>query len=89
MQQQRETNGMCLARIVVATMMIVASAGAVCSAAPPHVGKAEPALEWNAKFAGHEGWIGGDGVYSVVVGPRRILWLFSDSLIASGDIHRC
>jgi hypothetical protein len=81
MQQQRGTNGTRLARTVLATMMIVASAAAACSAAPPQVGKAEPAPEWNAKFAGLEGWIGGDGVYSVVAGPRHILWLFSDSLL--------
>jgi hypothetical protein len=45
--------------------------------------KAEPAPEWNAKFAGPKGWIGGDGVYSAVLGPRRVLWLFGDSLLGT------
>ncbi len=47
----------------------------------PVVVKAEPAPEWNAKFAGRKGWIGGDGAYSAVLGPRRVLWLFGDTLL--------
>ena len=43
--------------------------------------KAEPAAEWNLRFAGNEGWIGGDGVYSAELGRQRILWLFGDTLI--------
>src|SRR4051794_33629131 len=30
----------------------------------PTVLMADPALDWDAKFAGKEGWIGGDGVAS-------------------------
>jgi hypothetical protein len=48
---------------------------------PASVVKAEPLPEWNAHFAGKEGWIGGDCAYSVVLGPRRVLWLFGDSLL--------
>jgi hypothetical protein len=51
--------------------------------AVPNVVKAEPAPQWNAKFAGKEGWIGGDGVYSAVLGPRRILWLFGDTILGT------
>jgi hypothetical protein len=47
----------------------------------PTVVQAEPASEWNRKFANKEGWIGGDGAYSVVLGPRRVLWLFGDSIL--------
>jgi hypothetical protein len=44
---------------------------------------AEPLPEWEAKFAGKEGWIGGDGVSSAVLGPKRFLWLFGDTLLGS------
>src|SRR5262249_12108052 len=61
----------------------------VMSAAPwaglaqdlPKVQSAEPKRDWNARFTGQEGWIGGDGAASVVLGPERILWLFGDSLL--------
>jgi hypothetical protein len=46
-------------------------------------GKAEPMPEMNALFQPHEGWIGGDGAYSVAIAPRRTLWLFSDTWIGS------
>jgi hypothetical protein len=49
----------------------------------PTVIKAEPAADWNSKFAGKEGWIGGDEAYSVESGPRRVLWLFGDSLLGA------
>jgi len=53
------------------------------TAALPAVLKAEPAPEWNAKFTGKKGWIGGDGVYSAVIGSRRVLWLFGDTLLGA------
>jgi hypothetical protein len=46
-------------------------------------GKAEPMPEMNALFQPHEGWIGGDGAYSVAFAPRRTLWLFSDTWVGS------
>jgi hypothetical protein len=49
----------------------------------PTVDKAEAAPEWDAKFGGTEGWIGGDCAYSVVLGPKRVLWLFGDSLLGT------
>jgi hypothetical protein len=49
--------------------------------AVPAVVRAEPAPEWGAKFAGREGWVGGDGAYSVPLGPERVLWLFGDTLL--------
>ena len=42
-----------------------------------------PAPEWNAKFAGREGWIGGDAVYSVKVNADRVLWFFGDTFIGT------
>ena len=44
---------------------------------------AKPAPEWTAKFAGKEGWIGGDGVASAVLGPDRVLWLFGDTVLGT------
>lgn len=45
--------------------------------------KAEPAAEWNAKFAGKKGWIGGDEAYTVVLSRNRVLWLFGDTLLGT------
>ncbi len=42
---------------------------------------AAPLPAWDAKFAGTDGWIGGDGAYSVELGPKRVLWLFGDTLL--------
>lgn len=47
----------------------------------PRVEKAAAAPEIDALFARENGWIGGDGVYSVPMGSRRILWLFSDTWV--------
>ena len=47
----------------------------------PTVVKSESAPDWDAKFAVKEGWIGGDGLYTAELGPERVLWLFSDSLV--------
>lgn len=49
----------------------------------PAVIKAEPAPEWDARFAGKDGWIGGDGVYSIELGRGRVLWLFGDTILGS------
>jgi hypothetical protein len=43
--------------------------------------KAEPDSEWNAKFAGKKGWIGGDEAYTAVLTGRRVLWLFGDTFL--------
>lgn len=49
--------------------------------AVPAVIRAEHAPQWGVKFAGREGWVGGDGAYSAVLGPKRVLWLFGDTLL--------
>jgi hypothetical protein len=68
-----------------ATILALVAFSSTSRAAPPipTVIKAEPAPEWNAKFAGNEGWIGGDGVYSTLLSPKRVLWLFGDTLLGS------
>jgi Domain of unknown function (DUF4185) len=75
-------------RVVVAAWAVAAASvpsGRTEPASPdiPTVVKAEAAPEWDAKFAGKEGWIGGDGAYSVVLGPKCVLWLFGDSLLGT------
>jgi hypothetical protein len=42
---------------------------------------AEPDEEMNALFQRREGWIGADGNYSVPLGQRKTLWLFSDTWV--------
>jgi hypothetical protein len=42
-----------------------------------------PVPEMNALFEQQDGWIGGDGVYSVALTPERTLWLFSDTWVGS------
>jgi hypothetical protein len=50
---------------------------------PPAVVKAEPLPAWDAKVRRTDGWVGGDGAYSVAVSPTRTLWLFSDTWVGS------
>ncbi|MGQ0633540.1 MAG: DUF4185 domain-containing protein [Planctomycetaceae bacterium] len=42
---------------------------------------ARPWDKWSARFQQSEGWIGGDGAYSVAVTPERTLWLYSDTWV--------
>jgi hypothetical protein len=49
----------------------------------PAVLQAGPAVEWEAKFRGQDGWIGGDGAYSAVLDSGRVVWLFGDSLLGT------
>lgn len=69
--------------VLTGTVVAVLSSAGRAEIAVPVVLKAEPASEWDAKFAGKEGWIGGDGVYSVELDRRRILWLFGDTLLGT------
>jgi hypothetical protein len=46
-------------------------------------GQAQPDLALNALFEQKKGWIGGDGVNSVVLGANRRAWLFSDTWVGS------
>jgi hypothetical protein len=60
--------------------MFALAAFCLLSGAPDTV-RVEPAPEWNARFAGKTGWIGGDGVASAALGPDRVVWLFGDTII--------
>src|SRR5580704_7869805 len=53
----------------------------VLGAGPPVVKSAVPAPDLDALFYRTDGWIGGDGAYSVALSPRRTLWLFSDTWV--------
>lgn len=58
-------------------------------AGPPVVKSAAPAPDLDALFDQADGWIGADGAYSVVLSPKRILWLFSDTWVGKiRDGHR-
>lgn len=50
---------------------------------PPTVVKAEPDAELTAKFRRTDGWVGGDGAFSVSLGDGRALWLFSDTWVGA------
>jgi len=43
----------------------------------------EPAPDLDKLFQQTKGWIGGDGAYSVVISPKRTLWLFSDTFVGT------
>jgi hypothetical protein len=55
----------------------------VAPPAPPTVTKAEPTPDLDARFQRAEGWVGGDGAYSVAGSDNRTLWLFSDTWVGS------
>lgn len=73
--------------------IILAAAGLACSAVgfpadeppgrPPAVVKAESLPEWDARFRLSDGWVGGDGAYSVPVSDTRALWFFGDTWVGS------
>jgi hypothetical protein len=47
----------------------------------PQVVKAEPDTVLNTRFRTKDGWVGGDGAFSVVLSENRTLWLFSDTWV--------
>lgn len=53
------------------------------AAAQSPFGEGRPAPKMTALFQQTNGWIGGDGVYSVALAPQRTLWLFSDTWIGA------
>ncbi len=50
---------------------------------PPVVVKAEPDAVLNARFRLKDGWVGGDGAFSVSRSDKRTLWLFSDTWVGT------
>jgi hypothetical protein len=69
--------------LAVGALAGLAGQGGTQKPAAPAGLKAEPAPEWDAKFAGKRGWIGGDGVASAVLGRERVLWLFGDTILGT------
>ncbi len=63
--------------------VLVCALGAPVLAAPPRLrfSEAEPLPKMNALFEQADGWIGADGAYSVALGDKRRLWLFSDTWV--------
>ncbi len=49
----------------------------------PQVVKAEPAPDLDKLFRRTDGWVGGDGAFSVPISDKRTLWLFSDTWVGS------
>jgi len=77
------------ARSRLAALLLVTALGA-CSASsqvePPRAAAAlaPQAFVWPEaaqRFRSGGAWVGGDGAYSIPLGPRRVLWLFGDSFI--------
>jgi hypothetical protein len=62
-------------------VVCVALAPLQAAAGPPVVKSAAPAADLDALFQQTDGWIGGDGAYSVALSPKRTLWLFSDTWV--------
>jgi hypothetical protein len=58
-----------------------------CTTAPPQHFVAEPWPVADALFQQDPHWLGGDAIYSVDLGHERILWLFGDSFVATGEQH--
>lgn len=50
---------------------------------PPAVVKAESDAALTAKFRRTDGWVGGDGAFSVALPDGRALWLFSDTWVGA------
>jgi hypothetical protein len=68
---------------VLAVLGLLAAAAKSSHAEPPAIqfGTPQPLPEFNAHFDRTDGWIGGDGDYSVPFGDGRTLWLYSDTWV--------
>lgn len=66
--------------VALACTLLTTSVSAQDAAPPADEPVATPAPEWEALFQRTEGWTGGDGAGTVVVGDK-VLWLFADSWI--------
>ena len=51
--------------------------------AAPVVVSSAPLPAWDAKFRRTDGWVGGDGAFTVRTSDTRTLWLFSDTWVGS------
>ncbi|HEU4418198.1 MAG TPA: hypothetical protein VFT55_04625, partial [Planctomycetota bacterium] len=64
---------------------VLLSLWSACAAPAAVVWEAEPWPVADALFQDDPHWLGGDAAYSVDLGGDRILWLFGDSFVATGD----
>jgi hypothetical protein len=62
-------------------IVVVALVPLLLGTGPPVVRSAGPAPDLDALFQRADGWIGGDGAYSVALSRKRTLWLFSDTWV--------
>jgi hypothetical protein len=63
-------------------MILALFIASLIPAAPlPRVEKSGPDAALTALFRTREGWVGGDGAYSVPLPDERTLWLFSDTWV--------
>ena len=73
-----------------AVLALAAAALAACAGplAPARPGEAPPSTCWPT-FPYQQGWLGGDGAYSVPLSGGRSLWLFGDTFVgAPGQADR-
>jgi hypothetical protein len=67
------------------TLVLLALFCVLSAAAQQSFVEARPAPEMDTLFQQTNGWIGGDGAYSVALSSERTLWLFSDTWV--GDVR--
>lgn len=70
-----------LMRHLMAGVVLLATAAARGNEPPAIVVEARRAPEWERPFAGSQGWLGADAVYSVPLDGERLLWLFGDTFV--------
>lgn len=61
--------------------LVLGGMGLLAGDAALHFEKGVAAQELDALFQRTEGWVGGDGVFSVALNAQRTLWLFSDTWV--------
>lgn len=68
--------------LAIASLLVVIT-GSPLAAEPPALQFGSPELltDFDARFQRTDGWIGGDGDYSVPLGDGRTLWLYSDTWV--------
>ena len=69
--------------MIYATLFALVVSAEPAASAPPVVVKAEPDAVLTARFHQKDGWIGGDGAFSVSLDDKRVLWLFSDTWVGA------
>ena len=71
--------GRSLWKFIAEVPIVLVLLSALSALAQPSFSEVYPAPEIDALFQQTNGWIGGDGAYSVALSSNRTLWLFSDT----------